>query len=152
MDTLSQILTPGRTLCRAPASSPKRLFQLIANLVSEDKLFLQEADVFNRLLAREKLGSTGLGSGIAIPHCRVEHCTHALGTLITLEQPLDFGAPDDQPVDLVCALLVPEDANQQHLDLLAGLARLFQQAEFCAALRRTTDAGALFRVATTWER
>jgi PTS system nitrogen regulatory IIA component len=151
MQTLSQILTPGCTLCRAPASSQKRLFQLIAGLVSKDRLFLQESDVFNRLLAREKLGSTALGSGIAIPHCRIERCTDALGSLITLEEPLDFGAPDGRPVDLVFALLVPEDANQQHLDLLAGLARLFQQSAFCDALRRSVDAGELFRVATTWE-
>jgi PTS system nitrogen regulatory IIA component len=151
MQTLSQILTPGRTLCRTSASSPKRLFQLIAGLVSDGTLPLQESDVFNRLLAREKLGSTALGSGIAIPHCRIEKCPHALGSLITLAEPLEFGAPDEKPVDLVFALLVPEDANQQHLDLLAGLARLFQQAEFCEALRRSADAGELYRVATTWE-
>ena len=107
--------------------------------------------MFAQLTAREKLGSTGLGQGIAIPHCRVEECPQPLGTLLTLEQPIDFDAPDDQPVDLLFALLVPGEANQQHLDILAGLARLFHQPDFCRQLRAAQDATALFKVATQYD-
>ena len=100
---------PGRDrFVDAPGVSKKRLFETIARIISDDQPSLVYEEVFDQLIAREKLGSTGLGQGIAIPHCRVEHCPQPLGTLVTLEQPIDFDAPDDQPVDLLFALLVPE--------------------------------------------
>ncbi len=151
MNTLSHILSRGRTLCRAPGTSQKRLFQTIAQLISSDQPSLTNSDVFNRLIAREKLGSTALGQGIAIPHCRLENCVSPIGCLVTLEDAVDFNAPDDRPVDLLCALLVPEESAQQHLDTLAGMARLFQQEEFCRRLRAARDAAELFSIATTWE-
>ena len=150
MQALAPILTPGRTLCRAPGVSKKRLFDTIARLISEDQLSLPQIDIFNQLIAREKLGSTGLGQGIAIPHCRVENCTHPLGSLITLEEPIDFDAPDEQPVDLLFVLLVPQEAHQAHLDILAGVAGLFRQDEFCRQLRAARSAGDLYTTATTW--
>jgi PTS system nitrogen regulatory IIA component len=150
MHPLAQILTPGRTLCRAPGVSKKRLFETIARMIAEDQFSLPHTEIFNQLLAREKLGSTGLGQGIAIPHCRVDNCTHPLGSLITLESPIDFDAPDDQPVDLLFVLLVPQEAHQQHLDILASIAGLFQQEEFCRELRAAKDATQLHRIATTW--
>ena len=124
---MKDILTPARTLCRAPGLSKKRLFETIASIISEDQPALVYDEVFSQLIAREKLGSTGLGQGIAIPHCRVDACPEPLGTLVTLEQAIDFDAPDDQPVDLLFALLVPGEAHQQHLDILANVARLFSQ-------------------------
>ncbi len=148
MHILSQILTPGRTLCRAPGVSKKRLFETIAKLISDDQLSLPYDEVFSQLIAREKLGSTGLGQGIAIPHCRIGNCSHPLGTLVTLESPIDFDSPDDQPVDLLFVLLVPEEANQQHLDILAEIARLFSQPDFCRQLRDAVDSDHLFRCAT----
>ena len=119
MQALSQLLTPGRTLCHVAGVSRKRLFESIAGAISEDQLSLSVSEVLSLLTAREKLGSTGLGQGIAIPHCRIENCTHPLGTLITLTDAVDFGAPDGLPVDLVFVLLVPSEAHQQHLDILA---------------------------------
>ena len=151
MQTLAQLLTPGRTLCRAPGVSKKRLFETIALLICEDQQALQHTEVFNQLIAREKLGSTGLGQGIAVPHCRVDSCTRPLGCLVTLAEPIDFDAPDDAPVDLLFALLVPTEAQQQHLDILASIAGLFQQPAFCAQLRATGDAGTLYSIATTWD-
>ncbi len=148
MQALSEILTPARTVCHAPGSSKKKLFETIARIISEDQPSLPYDEVFAQLIAREKLGSTGLGQGIAIPHCRVSHCTDPLGTLLTLEEPVDFEAPDDQPVDLLFVLLVPEEAHQQHLDILAGIARLFSQPEFCAGLRAATDSATLYGLAT----
>jgi nitrogen PTS system EIIA component len=148
---LTTILTPGRTLCRAPGVSKKRTFQTIARLVSADQLALPDNEIFNRMIAREKLGSTGMGQGIAIPHCRVDNCSHPLGSLITLDTPIDYDAPDGQPVDLLFSLLVPQEANQQHLDILAGIASLFQQPEFCKALRAAEDPEQLYQLATQWK-
>ena len=145
---MKDILTPARTLCRAPGLSKKRLFETIASIISEDQPALLYDEVFSQLTAREKLGSTGLGQGIAIPHCRVDACPEPLGTLVTLEQAIDFDAPDDQPVDLLFALLVPGEAHQQHLDILANVARLFSQPDFCRQLRAAPDSQALFELAT----
>jgi PTS system nitrogen regulatory IIA component len=149
MQSLSQILTPGRTVCRAPGGSKKRLLETIARIISEDQPSLPYDDVLDHLIAREKLGSTGLGQGIAIPHCRAGNCTHPLGTLLTLEDPIDFDAPDDKPVDLLFVLLVPEEAHQQHLDILAEIARLFSQTGFCQQLRAAPDHQALYDIATS---
>lgn len=150
MQVLAQILTPGRTLCRAPGISKKRLFETVAKIIANDQLSLPQPDIFNQLIAREKLGSTGLGEGIAIPHCRVENCTHPIGSLITLDSPIDFEAPDDIPVDLLFVLLVPQEAHQQHLDILASIAGLFQQPEFCQQLRAAQTPADLFAIATSW--
>lgn len=150
MQTLSDILTPARTVCRAPGGSKKRLFETIARLISEDQPALPYPDVFTQLIARERLGSTGLGKGIAIPHCRISNCPRPLGTLLTLEEPIDFEAPDGEPVDLLFVLLVPEEAQQAHLDILAHVAGLFSQATFCEALRRAEDTQGLFDTATSW--
>jgi len=151
MQVLAKLLTPGRTIRRASGGSKKRLFETIAKIVSADQLSLPTAEVFGHLIAREKLGSTGLGQGIAIPHCRIGNCTHPLGALVTLDEAVDFDAPDDLPVDLLFVLLVPEEAHDQHLEILAGVAGLFRQEAFCKALRGAADASELHRIATTWD-
>jgi len=150
MQVLDKLLTPGRTLCHAPGLSKKRLFETAARIISEDQLSLPYETVFSHLIAREKLGSTGLGNGIAIPHCRISNCTHAIGTLITLEEPIDFDAPDGKPVDILFVLLVPEEAQQQHLDILAGIAKLFSQHAFCSEVRAAASVQQLFSSATNW--
>ncbi|NCF17539.1 MAG: PTS IIA-like nitrogen regulatory protein PtsN [Haliea sp.] len=147
MQALSDILTPARTVCGAPGVSKKRLFETIAKIISDDQPGLGYDAVFDHLIAREKLGSTGLGQGIAIPHCRVGNCQQPLGTLVSLQDPIDFDSPDDAPVDLLFILLVPEEAHQEHLDILAHIARLFSQAEFCGKLRQADSDAALYRVA-----
>ena len=149
MRALSDILTPGRTLCRTPGVSKKRLFETIAGTISADQESLPTKEIFDHLLAREKLGSTGLGDGIAIPHCRIDQLAAPIGILITLDHPLAFDAPDDKPVDLIFALLVPQEANQQHLDMLAEIARHFSQADFCASLRAARDDRSLYEAACT---
>jgi PTS system nitrogen regulatory IIA component len=148
MNFMTDILSPERTVCRAPSASKKRLFETIARIISEDQPTLVYEDIFSQLIAREKLGSTGLGQGIAIPHCRVDACAQPLGTLLSLDQAVAFDAPDDRPVDLLFALLVPGEAHQQHLDLLANVARLFSQGSFCEQLRAARDDRALFEAAT----
>lgn len=148
MQPLAELLTPERTACQVPGISKKRLFETIARLISDDQISLSYDEILSQLIAREKLGSTGLGEGIAIPHCRIENCSQPTGTLLTLGEPIDFDSPDNQPVDLVFALLVPAEAHQQHLETLAGLARLFSQPEFCDALRKAPDRAELFSLAT----
>jgi PTS system nitrogen regulatory IIA component len=147
MQPLAQLLTPGRTVCHAPGVSKKRLFETIARIISEDQLSLPYDEVFTQLFAREKLGSTGLGQGIAIPHCRIDNCTRPVGTLLTLDEPIDFDAPDERPVDLLFVLLVPGEAQQQHLDILANIARLFSQDDFCHELRAARTNQALYEIA-----
>ncbi len=150
MQTISKLLTLGRTVCRAPGVSQKRIFETAAHIISDDQLPLPYDLVFSSLIAREKLGSTGLGNGIAIPHCRVENCTHAIGTLVTLESPIDFDSPDGQAVDILFILLVPEGGQQQHLDILAEIARLFSQDNFCGQLRGAKDSAELYSIASNW--
>ncbi len=151
MQPLDDILTPARTVCHVPGSSKKKLFETLAGIISDDQPSLPRDEVFSHLIAREKLGSTGLGRGIAIPHCRADNCTQPLGALVTLAEPIDFDAPDDEPVDLLFVLLVPTEADQQHLDILAGIARLFNQEDFCARLRAAADSVELFAIATSGE-
>ncbi|MCL4104206.1 UNVERIFIED_CONTAM: hypothetical protein GTU68_035068 [Idotea baltica] len=150
MHLINKLLTPGRTLCRAPGVSKKRLFETAARIISNDQLSLPYDAIFSHLIAREKLGSTGLGKGIAIPHCRIGNCTQAMSALITLEDPIQFDAPDSQGVDILFVLLVPEEAEQQHLDILAGVAGLFSQSDFCDALRAAKDPETLHFTATHW--
>tara|TARA_R110002124_G_scaffold22915_5_gene85535 strand:+ start:1956 stop:2414 length:459 start_codon:yes stop_codon:yes gene_type:complete len=147
MNALSQILTPARTVCDAPGISKKRLFETIATVVCGDQHSLAYDEVLDHLIARERLGSTGLGHGIAIPHCRVGDCSEPLGALLSLEEPIPFDAPDEQPVDLLFVLLVPEEAHQRHLDILATVARLFSQADFCARLRAARSDRTLYDIA-----
>ena len=147
MAALRDILTPARTACQIAGVSKKRLFETIARVVCDDIKHLDYDDVLDHLIAREKLGSTGLGDGIAIPHCRAESCTAPLGALLSLAEPIPFEAPDEQPVDLLFVLLVPEEAHQEHLDLLAEVARMFSDHEFCKALRAAPNSQALFDLA-----
>ncbi|MEH6580377.1 MAG: PTS IIA-like nitrogen regulatory protein PtsN [Halioglobus sp.] len=150
MQALAHLLTPGRTVCRVSGVSKKRLFETIARIISEDQVSLPYNLVLSSLIAREKLGSTGLGQGIAIPHCRVGNCTHAVGTLVTLDEAIDFDAPDGQPVDILFVLLVPDEAQQQHLDILAGIAGLFSQQAFCDQIRQARDADTLHSTVIDW--
>lgn len=147
MPFMNEILTPARTVSHAPGASKKRVFETIARIISEDQPSLKYDEVFTQLIGREKLGSTGLGQGIAIPHCRIDDCPQPIGTLLSLETAIDFDAPDDKPVDLLFALLVPGEAHQQHLDILAELAGLLNDQEFCEQLRGAHSDQSLFELA-----
>ena len=144
---LQSILTPGRTFHRAPGNSKKRALENTANFICKDMQIMDDIELFNHLIARERLGSTGLGNGIAIPHCRVKDCTTITGTLIKLEQAIDFDAIDGEPVDLLFVLLVPEEAHDEHLQALAMLAEKFSNADFCQRLRDAENSEELFATA-----
>lgn len=151
MTDLKAILTPARSRSQVPGNSKKRIFEEVADLLVADQPGLDAADIITSLLAREKLGSTGLGRGIAIPHCRLEGCEQPLGVLMSLATPTDFDAPDDEPVDLLCVLVVPGEAHQEHLEILATLAGLFRQEALCNALRACDSGEELFNVIADWE-
>ena len=141
---LSSILTSERTLFGAPGNSKKRVLENISSFICQDITSLDPLKLFDKLLEREKLGSTGLGKGIAIPHCRINNCTSVIGTLVTLDNPVDFDAIDDQKVDLLFVLLVPEEAHEEHLKALAKLAELFSHQHFCDRLRNSQNSKSLY--------
>ena len=147
MASLSQLLTPDRTVCYRDISSQKRVFEHAAKLIAKQFPALSEDEVFSQLLAREKLGSTGLSGGVALPHCRVEAVESPIGCLMTLEQGVDLDAPDGRLVDLLFFLLVPVEAHQLHLDILATLARRFSNIDWCQRLREARQDQELYRLA-----
>ena len=122
--------------------SKKRVFERAAEAMG-GALNLSSETIYRALLAREKLGSTAIGEGIAIPHCRINECAVAAGCLVTLQEPIDFGSADGQDVDIIFVLLVPEEATEAHLKLLAALARSFSNAEVRDRVRQTQDPEAL---------
>ena len=130
------------TLCQTELPSKKRLFERASEAIAE-AFDLPSGAIYRELLGREKLGSTAIGEGVAIPHCRVDLCTEAVGCLLTLADPIDFSALDDRPVDIVFILLVPREATQAHLDLLSNLATLFSNPAMRSALRAAKTAETL---------
>ncbi len=139
-----QFLVVQRVRCRERGVSKKRALQTIGELLADEVTGLTGDQVFDKLLERERLGSTGLGHGIGLPHARVEGLEQAMGAFLQLERGVDYDAPDSQPVDLLFGLLVPGAATQEHLELLAGLARMFSDRQFCARLRGAASAQQLF--------
>lgn len=144
---LEQILSPDRCFARLDGVSKKRFLTTISERLAERCPQLSSDAVYTALLAREQLGSTGIGNGIAIPHCRVSECDRIIGALITLEEGIDFDANDDQAVDLLFVLIVPMEETDEHLRVLGGLAQLFHQDAFCQALRDTTTDQELYEQA-----
>ncbi len=143
--TIDTILAPELTLCRVEASSKKRVMETIAEQIQHQDETLSDNQIFNNLVARERLGSTGIGQGIAIPHCRLDGLDHVVGVLLTLNEGVGFDAIDNQPVDLVFALIVPKEATSEHLELLSQLAEKFNDRSFCDQLRQCTDNETLYR-------
>ena len=124
MSLVAKILSPSHVVADLQASSKKRLFEQVG-LLFENQHGIARSVVFDSLFARERLGSTGLGQGVAIPHGRIKGLKEALGAFVRLAQPVPFDAPDGQPVSLVFVLLVPEQATEKHLQILSELAQMF---------------------------
>jgi PTS system nitrogen regulatory IIA component len=146
MIRLETILTPGRSQVNAPGGSKKRALQNIAKLIAHEVSELREEDVFDKLFAREKLGSTGFGNGIAIPHCRLSGCNTPVSALVKLEHPIDYDAIDGAPVDLLFVLLVPEAATDAHLELLRQIASMLDRQEIRERLRSAQSSEALYHM------
>ena len=154
---IDTLLIPERTLCRAPAATKNEVLEYCARFFcestamhSDEASALSAETLLQSLLARERLGSTGLGNGIAIPHCRLKNLDSVMGALVTLAEPIDFDAVDGKPVDIIFILLAPEKALQEHLKALAALADLFNRTEFRQSLRAATTADELYRAAVNF--
>ncbi len=134
-----------------PGNSKKRVLEQISELIAEQSPNLDAEELFSGLIGRERLGSTGIGEGIAIPHCRLESCKQTTGALIRLREPIDFDAIDGQSVDLLYVLLVPTEATEAHLQTLAALAEMFSNADIRNRLRNTESADQLYQTAVDYE-
>ncbi len=126
------------------------ILKMISEQLAATNKKLDTGEIFDSLMARERLGSTGIGAGIAIPHCRVPLCSDIVGMLITLKEPIDFDSIDGSPVDIIFVLIVPEQKTNEHIETLAGLARLFSDEDFCYTLRNTQDSEDLYNIAITY--
>ncbi|MCP5326880.1 MAG: PTS IIA-like nitrogen regulatory protein PtsN [Oceanospirillaceae bacterium] len=146
--TIADILIPERTLWGAQVTSKKRLIEFLSQFLAGQIDESSADDIYDKLIAREKLGSTGIGEGIAIPHCRLDQCQQTTGVLLRLEKAVDYDAIDHKPVDLVFALLVPAEATNEHLQTLSMLAKKFNEATFRDTLRNTHDNQSLYQAAT----
>lgn len=135
MPGLYNLLSKDRVLCHADISSKKRALQTLADLLAKGDPELKARKVFDQFCDRERLGSTGLGNGIAIPHCRMDGLEDPIAALITIDDPIDFDAPDDKPLDLLIGLMVPSEATDTHLQLLANIAKHFSDKKTCEAVR-----------------
>jgi PTS system nitrogen regulatory IIA component len=125
-------------------TSKKRLIETISDQLAANTQALTANKIFQALIERERLGSTGLGRGVAIPHARVPGITRTIGTLMTLANPINYEAPDNEPVDIVFGLLVPDEGDDYHLQHLARLAALFRDKDICDAIREQSDPEKLF--------
>jgi nitrogen PTS system EIIA component len=139
-------LIEERIGCNVEAASKKRVLEQLGQRLAESVPDLTQDLVFDALLERERLGSTGLGKGIALPHARMAQVDHAIGSLIKLNEGVDFDAIDGEPVDLAFAMLVPEEATDEHLQLLSTLAQIFSDSAFCTQLRQAESDNDLFRL------
>src|SRR5919108_6013321 len=150
MNLVAKILNVQHVSLDLQVSSKKRLFEQ-AGLIFENLDGIARSLVFDSLFARERLGSTGLGQGVAIPHGRIKGLKEALGAFIRLAQPIPFDAPDGAPVTLAFVLLVPEKATEKHLQILSELAQMFSDKALRESMARAPDAAALHQLVTAWQ-
>ena len=149
MSLVAKLLAPADVVTDLQVSSKKRLFEQVG-LMFENEHGLARSLVFDSLFARERLGSTGLGQGVAIPHGRIKGLKEALGAFIRLAQPVPFDAPDGNPVTLVFVLLVPEKATEKHLQILSELAQMFSDKALREKLLTGTTAVEIHGLIRDW--
>lgn len=140
---IGDLLSAEDILADFRASSKKQAIQSLARKIA-DSAGLDHRLVFDKLLERERLGSTGVGKGVAIPHARIEGLEKIIGLFAKLSSPIDFDSVDERPVDLVFMLLAPEEAGADHLKALASVSRFLRDESKCNKLRVTPDASALY--------
>lgn len=150
MSLLSRLLPASNVILDLDVTSKKRVFEH-AGLIFENTLGVGRGQVFDALFARERLGSTGLGHGIAIPHGRIKGLREAAGAFVRTQAPIPFEAPDGDPVQLIFVLLVPEKATDLHLQILSELAQLFSDKDIRSQLSTATDPLAAQQLITQWE-
>ena len=149
---VSNLINPNRIACNVVAGSKKKALEAVSELLAKQDDTLSSHDVFDCLLARERLGATGVGHGIAIPHGRLKHSEAAIAAMVRLAEGVDFGAADNKPVDILFALLVPEESTEEHLQILSQLAQMFSDAEFRQKVREADDSEMIFDTLEAWSK
>jgi nitrogen PTS system EIIA component len=143
MSVFIDLLSPGAIAAGLPLANAKALFQHLGHVANRE-YGVDSMQVIERLTERERLGSTGFGKGVAIPHCKVEGLNHVVGIFVQLEKGLEFKAVDDNPVDIIFCLLSPPDSGTAHLKALAQVSRWLRDAKFLAKLRGAGTPEAIF--------
>ena len=149
MNRLAQILPKENIRISLKATSKKRVFEQ-ASLIFESRYNIARSKIFNSLFSREKLGSTGLGNGIAIPHGRLEGLKKSVAVVLCLDVPIPFDASDGKAVDLLIFLLVPTNSSKDHLEILAEVANMVSDNKFIDELRYATSADQLYEGICSW--
>lgn len=144
---LGQLLDPRLVFYNWEGGSKKRLLRALSQAIVDQFPALKCDEIFDGLVQREKLGSTGVGQGVAIPHCRLSSCERMIGLLAKLSEPIDFDAPDSRGVDLVFVLIVPLQHEQAHLETLSRIAQLFHDPRIRSKLRKAGNSLELYKVA-----
>lgn len=150
MNRISRLLAPNNVLVNLSVTSKKRLFEQ-AGLLFENSHGIERGKVADALLSRERLGSTGLGEGVAIPHGRIKGLQEAVGAVIRLATPVPFDAPDGEPVGLLVFLLVPENATEEHLEILSELAELLSDPQIRESLMKQDNPAQIHKILATWK-
>ncbi|MFV8835883.1 PTS IIA-like nitrogen regulatory protein PtsN [Aquisalimonas sp.] len=151
MIKIADLITPERIACDIQVTSKKRGLELLSDMVADSDSALPANAIFDKLISREKLGSTGLGHGVALPHARMDGNDSATAAFIRTSEAIDFDAFDNEPVDLLFALVVPEHFTDEHLQILARLAEMFSDQPLCRRLRDARDADAVYELLRDWE-
>jgi Phosphotransferase system mannitol/fructose-specific IIA domain (Ntr-type) len=150
MNCFVNILSPEHVQVGVSAGSKKRVFEHVG-LLFEHFNGIARAEVSDNLFARERLGSTSLGHGVAIPHGRIKGVAKPLAAVLRLQQPIGFDAPDDLPVDLLFFLLVPEAATQEHLEILSQIAEMLSDQDFRDGLKKAETSQGLYEMIVGWQ-
>ncbi len=150
MNRLANILSASQVVAQVDVTSKKRAFEE-AGLLFENLHGLSRALVTDSLFSRERLGSTGLGHGVAIPHGRIKGLKAPMSAVFQLARPIGFDAPDDLPVGLMIFLLVPEAATQKHLEILSEIAEMLSDSDLRGKMTATTDSAALHALLVGWQ-
>lgn len=145
---ISDILTPECVLLDMDCHSKKDALDTLAKTIADSDSGTSQTEVFDCLCARERLGSTGLGNGIAIPHGRLKNSKKTIAAFLQLDDGIDYDAVDKAPVDLLFALIVPEDSTEEHLQTLASLAETFSNPEIVSKLRQSRSSAEVFSLLT----
>jgi nitrogen PTS system EIIA component len=150
MNRLASILPSSNVVVDVDATSKKRAFEY-AGLLFENEQSIARATVTDNLFARERLGSTGLGHGVAIPHGRIKGLKNPLAAVLRVKDAIAFDAPDEEPVGLLIFLLVPEAATQRHLEILSEIAEMLSDRELRERLKVEAEAAEVHRIIAAWE-
>lgn len=150
MNHIARLLAPTNVVLNMSVTSKKRLFEQ-AGLLFENNHGIERSRVFDSLFARERLGSTALGKGVAIPHGRIKGLKDTLAAVVSLASPIPFDAPDGEPVSFLVFLLVPEHATEEHLELLSELAEVLSERALRESLTTSQDPAQILRILANWE-